>query len=67
MDDADLAGPIIIIFGFATFLLLVRSPSRVFQIRTYVAETFYRAVWTAAIRCHIWDRAVGLDLYLRSS
>jgi hypothetical protein len=27
MDDADLAGPIIIIFGFATFLLLVRFVS----------------------------------------
>ena len=36
------------------------------KFRSNVADTFYGLVRTAAIWCHIRDRAIRLDLYLRS-
>ena len=56
MDDADLAGPLIFCFCFATFLLFVRVPlphGASSPLTTCI-------VWQTTVRVYLWARAIRL-------
>ena len=63
MDDADLAGPLLFVFCFGTFLLFVRIATLLVACdRELMTAT--STVRQASVRIYLWSRRARLALYL---
>lgn len=61
MDDADMAGPILFCFSFATFLLLVGS------ISVCSNSSSSHLVWKGAIRVYLWRGSCRIRVHVLSA
>ena len=65
MDDADLAGPLVFCFVFATLLLVVSATDRAI-LRVELTMGPVHVVGQAAVLVHLWSRARWFDIHLRA-